>query len=204
MLKPFFSISFILLAALSYFAGIKPMSDQVKVISLDLNKYKETLQKGNGIKEVLAQMKVTADSVTEEDKISLTTLLPDKIDIVKKALNLESLTSSSSSKKPLLLLGAVDGKEGVQTRQLAVDGASEQNYSTFTINFSALGTYESLKRFLADLSKNKVVSDVESLSFSASERSPEQQRKGPELFDFKIRIKTYWLPYGGGMATKTP
>jgi Tfp pilus assembly protein PilO len=195
MLKPFFSIALIILAIISYFMGIRPMSDQIKAVRLDRDKQKETLKKGNEIKGVIEQMKVSADSVTEKDEASLTALLPDKIEIVKKALDLQSLTASSSSKKPLVLIGSVGGTEGT-----VMAGESGQNYSTFTINFNVIGTYESLKRFLVDIAKNKVVSDIESLSFGGAE-STGGASVGPELFRFNISLKTYWLPSGRVVTT---
>lgn len=198
MLKPFFSIALILLAGLTYFVGIKPMSVQVKAVVAERDLKAKTLADGKKIAEDEKELKTKAASLTEEQEDSLNSFLPNKSDIVKRALDLETL----ATKYGLTLTGKVDGKEQAQAQAQAPTGpgafgVAQQNYSTFTITFKMTGSYESFKKFLADLSKNRVISDVESLSFA-----PSLAASGS--FDFDLSIKTYWLPTGAGGAITTP
>lgn len=112
-------------------------------------------------------------------------LLPEKVDLVERALDLQTLIA----KRQLVLVGPVDGKE-----QVSPNDQNKNSYRSFVISLNIIGTYESLKNLLADLSKSKVINDVDTLTLNPLDKG---------LFNFSLKIRTYWLP-SGKISVKTP
>lgn len=190
MFKPFFSIALIILAIIAYFMGIRPMNEKINALMAERDAKASTLKQGQEISKAVSDLEKKAGSLSESEKNSLNTLLPDKINAVQKVLDLQSL----AAKNQLVLVGSVEGKEEARANE-PVPAGGVQNYSAFSINFSLIGSYESFKKFLADLAKSKVINEVESLSFS----SPGSK----EPFRFSLSVKTFWLP-SGPAATLAP
>lgn len=185
MFKPLFSIMLIVLAALGYFMGIRPMSVSLDALRADRDAKRVTLTQGQEIEKVLKDLQEKSDSITQEEKDSLNMLLPEKVDLVERALGLQTLIA----KRQLVLTGPVDGKE-----QVAPNDQNKNSYRSFVISLNIIGTYESFKNLLADLSKSKVINDVDGLTLTPLEKG---------LFSFSLKIKTYWLP-SGKISVKTP
>jgi Tfp pilus assembly protein PilO len=188
MNRSIFSLSAVVVAILIYFVGIRPLMDKTSVLRDEKTQKEALLEQAKQIDDTEKQLLQKADAISPEQKALLDTLLPKRVEIVRRALDLDTL----ASKNRLILQGAIT-PGGLTTQSATGDNPG---YEKFAVSFTLIGTYDSVKNFLSDLSKSRVITDIDTLSLIPDPNLP-------TLFSYQIKLITYWLP-DGSMSTQTP
>lgn len=187
MNRSFFSLFAVVVAILIYFMGIRPLIEKTSLLRTEKADRETLLAKAKQIEEIEQKLQQKADAISPEQKAILDTLLPERVEIVRRALDLDTLANTHR----LVLQGAITPGEIVSQ-----SGEGTSGYQKFTISFTLMGTYDSVKKFLTDLSKSRVIVDVDMFSLTPN---PDL----PSIFTYQIKLITYWLP-NGSLGTQTP
>lgn len=188
MNRSIFSLFAVVIAVLLYFVGIRPLMEKVSLLKTEKTEKEAFLAQAKQIEETEKRLLQKAEAISPEQKALLDTVLPKRVEILRRALDLDTLANNNR----LILQG------NILPGEIIVQPGTEGNtgYERFTITFTLLGTYDSVKNFLNDLSKSRVVTDIDTFTLT-----PGQDVS--TIFTYQIKLITYWLP-DGSMSTQTP
>ena len=176
-----FSIPILLIAAAIglFYTYIDPTYKDIQMLKEREQKYDEALTKSRELQAISAQLLSKYNAFSSEDITRLNKLLPDNVDNVRLALDIDGIAARYNMRIKNISISGV-----TQQASTGAVGSQQSLYESTILIFSVATTYENLLRFLKDLEKSLRIVDVTQLSFSASEG---------ELNDYKINLQTYWL-----------
>ncbi len=120
------------------------------------------------------------NAIDPTDLARLKTFLPDSVDNVGMILDLNALAARSG-----LSLSNVDVSAGPKTGSTGLGTkVGEGPVGSVELSLSALGTYDSFKRFLSGVENSTRLLDVRDLTISGSNTS---------VYTYKMSIRLYWL-----------
>ena len=153
---------------------------EVKRLRLLSSEYKNVLQNVSAIIELRDRLLVTYETFPKAEIERINKVLPDNIDIVKLALDLDGMASQHgiSIKSVKAEVGA-----GVDA-SLIVLPENAKVYEKATVSFDFVSNYENFTRLLTDIERSLRILDIKSISFLAGESG---------LYEYKISVETYWL-----------
>jgi len=152
----------------------------VKELQALSNKYSETLQNAAAIVELRDRLLVTYESLPQSDIERIGKALPDKMDTVRLALDLDGIAS----------------RYGVTIKsiQTSITASSDPNsivlpenagvYDKATVSFNFVSNYGNFTKLVTDLEKNLRIMDIKTVSFQAAESG---------LYEHRVSVETYWL-----------
>lgn len=144
------------------------------------SEYRSVLQNVSRIVELRDNLLITYETLPRSEIERVNKVLPDNIDTVRLALDLDGMASryGISIKNIHTTIGAA-GEESLITLP-----ESAGPYEKATVSFGFISNYANFVRLLADIEKSLRVMDVKSISFQTSESG---------LYDHQISVETYWL-----------
>jgi len=144
------------------------------------NEYQSVLQNVSAIGELRDRLLITYEKLPRAEIDRLNKILPDNIDTVRLALDLDGMASrySISIKNIQATSGANEATGIVVLPEYA------SAYERVTISFGFVSSYENFMLLLADLEKNLRIMDIRSISFKATDTG---------FYDYQVSVDTYWL-----------
>lgn len=144
------------------------------------NEYQSVLKNVSAIVSLRDNLVVTYSAIPKIETERMGKVLPDNIDIVRLALDLDSMASRYG-----ISIKSIQTSVGVsRDASLIVLPEYANNYEVATVSFSFISTYENFKGFLADIEKSLRIMDVKSISFQISDSG---------FYEYRVSIETYWL-----------
>jgi len=152
---------------------------KVKDLHVLATEYQDVLANISDIVRLRDTLLIAYEEFPEADKNRIEKVLPDNIDMVQLALELDSIAS----------------RHGISIKDIYIDNDINQNmgvvlpehtspYEKVMVSFSFVSNYENFKRLLADMEKSLRIMEIESLSFDVLDSG---------LYEHDITIETYWL-----------
>ncbi len=154
--------------------GVKGLQAQVK-------SYDDALNKSQELKEVRDKLVSKFNTFSPDDKTKLQEMLPDNVDNIRLAIDINNIAAKHSLSIKNLSVGNSQNKN---TKNAAAVGASSGPIGSVELGFSVTSSYDTFLAFLSDLEHSLRVVDVESVSFAASDTG---------INDYTLTIRTYWL-----------
>jgi Tfp pilus assembly protein PilO len=152
----------------------------VKTLYALASEYRSALQNVSTITELRDRLLVTYETFPKEDIKRINEVLPDNIDTVQLALDLDSMASRYG-----ISIKSIQTAVGVaENTGLVVLPDSTKVYETATVSFNFVSNYKDFMRLLADIEKSLRIMNIKSISFQASDSG---------LYEYKISVETYWL-----------
>ncbi len=163
-----------------FFIFTSPMYRESKTVSATVSEYRGVLDNVSRITERRDALLVNYGAIPREQIARLEKVLPDNVDAVRLALDLDTLA----------------GRYGIAIKDLQVDTAPDQNqalpvlpgspkgYQSAKVTFSFVSNYQNFARLLADLEKSLRIMDVKSVTFKTTDTG---------LYEHHVTIGTYWL-----------
>lgn len=152
---------------------------KVKNLHVLASQYQDVLANVSDIIRLRDSLLVTYEEFPEEDKSRIEKVLPNNVDTVKLALELDSI----ASRYGITIKDVRVGDETKQDLQIILPEHAPL-YEKTKVSFSFISNYENFKRLLSLMEKNLRVMEVQSLSFEANDTG---------LYEHKITVETYWL-----------
>jgi len=152
----------------------------VKELQVLANEYQSVLENASAIVDLRDNLLVTYTAFPKEKIERISKVLPDNIDTVRLALDLDDMASryGISIKSIQTTIGGTDDTG------LIVLPANVSGYGKALITFGFISSYENFKLFLADIEKSLRIMDIKSISFQVGESN---------FYDYKVTVETYWL-----------
>jgi Tfp pilus assembly protein PilO len=182
-MKGIFPIIALVVAGVAFYFYIDPTYTGIQ----DLRKEEATL---NAALSRALELQATRDQLLSryntfapDDLARLEKLLPDHVDNVRLALDMDSLAAQYGMRIRNVSIEKVDEKKP-KPRQTQTVGPDERTYESMVLSFTVTGQYDTFRTFLKDLEQSLRLVDIESLSFSSSEVG---------IYDFTVSLRTYWL-----------
>ncbi|MBI2673951.1 MAG: hypothetical protein HYX23_01570 [Candidatus Zambryskibacteria bacterium] len=144
------------------------------------SEYKGILQNIAAIVELRDRLRITYAALPVAEIERVNKVLPDHIDTVRLALDLDSMASryGISIDSIKVEVGAAEGAD------LAVLPEYAEVYDKATVSLSFVSSYANFRRLLADVEKSLRIMDIKSVSFKSNESG---------LYEYEMSVETYWL-----------
>ena len=167
-----------------FFGYITGNYEGIKTLRADAAQYDEALEKSAELKSVRDRLNATYRTFSPGDIEKLLTLLPDNLDNIRLALDLDAIASVNNLKVTDLALED-EGEESPEPPLGEVVESETLTLGTALLTFEVEGTYANLVAFLTDLEKNLRIVDIVDLTFIEGEEGVAQR--------YTIGIRMYWL-----------
>ncbi|MDZ4205881.1 MAG: type 4a pilus biogenesis protein PilO [Patescibacteria group bacterium] len=152
----------------------------VKKLRALSSEYRKVLQDVSDITEIRDRLLVTYETFPRAEIDRINKVLPDNINIVQLALDLDGMASRHGISIESIQ-AEVDADNNVG---LIVLPENAEVYEKATVSLSFVSNYENFTRLLAEIEKSLRIMDIKLISFQTSESG---------FYQYKISVKTYWL-----------
>lgn len=169
----------VVLAIGLFYSYINPSYARVNELKAEEAEYVEALDRVQKIQQLKDELLTKYDSFTSEDLAKLETMLPDDVDTVKIALDLDGM----ASKYDIAIKDFKTSRviEGVQS---ADEAGPAKRYGTVKVSFNFASTYEDFESFMKDIERSLELVDATAITFRPTDKG---------FYDFQVTINTYWL-----------
>jgi Tfp pilus assembly protein PilO len=169
------AFTLILISAGLFYTFISPQYDKIKALQAQAGEYANVIQSVNDLKDTRDSLLTKYQSLPKSELDKLGRILPDHVDTVKLALDIDTIAS----------------KYGISIKNIKVDSeipnaivTSGSSYETIKVNFNFITSYSNFRRFLTDLEASLRLIDITSIGFDSSDNG---------LYQYEISFNTYWL-----------
>lgn len=171
-------LGLIVAAVALFFALTQPMMRTLEVTQAAEADRQTALKNAAELKKIGGDLLGKYNAIPPEQKARLDTLVPNEPDNVQLIIDINNMASK---------YGMALRNIKVQTDEAATGtklGPQSKKYGTIRLGFSVSGPYKALRLFLAELESSLRLIDVNTLSFTTSEK---------DANEYVFEIKTYWL-----------
>lgn len=174
------SLILILIALGLFYTFTRPQYAEVKSLAATSDEYRDVLENIERITEIRDKLLVNYEAIPKSEIDRLSKVLPDNIDSVRLALDLDTIASryGVSLKNVKVKTGEGD------SASLPVLSRYGLPYDKATVSFSFVSNHQNFMRMLADLEKSLRIMDIKSVSFESEDSG---------LYEHEMTVETYWL-----------
>ncbi len=170
----------ILISAGLLYIFILPQYDKVIALQANQAQYKNILQNVSALETKRDELLVKYQNISKQRMEELSKVLPNNIDTVSLAMNLDSI----ASRYGISIKSIQTAKDNSNNSSTIVVGATTPIYGSVTFTFSFISNYASFRKFMQDIEKSLRITDIQSVSFQSTTNG---------LYEYQVSIKTYWL-----------
>ena len=182
-MKGILPIIALVIAGLAFYFYIDPTYKEIQTLRAEEATLSAALTRALELQATRDQLLSRYNTFNPEDLARLEKMLPDHVDNVRLALDMDSLAASYGMRIRNVSIEKPDEKKP-QGRKTQVVGPDERTYESMALSFTVTGQYDTFRTFLADLEKSLRLVNLEQLSFSSTDVG---------LYDFTVTLRTYWL-----------
>ncbi len=174
------SIVLLLLSIGLFYTFTNSQYREVKDLNTLANEYQSVLNNISQIVELRDSLLSTYATIPMTEIDRMNKVLPDNIDTVRLALDLDSMAARYG-----ISIKNIQTKIGGSTNvNLIVLPENEKIYQTATVTFGFIANYTNFLRLLADIEKNLRIMDIKSITFQATDSG---------FYEYQVSAETYWL-----------
>lgn len=200
-------IIFIAASVGAFFLYIDPQYQRITELRAKQDNLNEALNRSEELQEERDALLSQYNQFSDRSLQRLNEMLPDSVDNVRLALDIDQLASSVGMQiRDIAIESTSDGSvqsdqssgSGNGQSQEQTLGPSTKPYSHAMLSFTAIGTYDEFSEFLRSLENSLRLVDVTGVSFTSEPVLSQEQREAgtspDELrYSYEIVIRTYWL-----------
>ena len=184
MNKNILGILFLLSAFAITMVWTKPMWEELKIKKEDKFALEATRKRFEELSKKLEELRIKYASISDKDKKNLREMMPSKVDYPIFLMNLDSIASARNTRIKQISIQDVKSVSSGQPENKAASSVFEP----VSLSFSISASYDTFKNFLSDLEKNRRLIDVDSISFSSSDKKDAKE----QVYNFSIKANIYW------------
>lgn len=171
---------------------VKPQLEVVNTKRAELSTYNGALKKAEELRRARDTLLETYNNLDATKVDRLKRMVPEGIDNVKLAIEIDSLASKMGlGLKGIDIKDPTGGKKNTSTTLVAGAASDPQSpYGTAEIRFTVIGSYSKFNEFLANLETSLRLIDIKEVSFIAPRSTIAKEK---DLFEFQVTVTTYWL-----------
>ncbi len=185
----------IAIAVALFFIFTSPLYNGLSDLRAEVASYNEALGNSKALEDARDQLTAKYNSFSKEDLARLQKLLPESVDNIRLILEIEQLAAPYGMALKNVQYSTEDagvapaGGAGAPAKAVQ----SRKGYGVLDLEFTVSGSYDDFIKFLRDLENNLRLVDVSFLEFSSSTGRAVSKTSDPEIYDYNLKIKTYWL-----------
>lgn len=160
---------------------IDPTYAEVKELRVEEATLNQALDRALELQTTRDQLLSRYNTFSQNDIARLEKLLPDHVDNVRLALDMDSLAAQYGMRVRNLSIEKQDPKVKSPTQTI---GPDERTYESMVLSFTVTGDYDTFRQFMLDLERSLRLVDIEGITFTSAESG---------LYDFTVALRTYWL-----------
>jgi hypothetical protein len=169
----------ILISAGLFYTFVMPEYSKVQALRAEAAQYQGVLGHVSDLSQKRDALLLKYNAIPQQDIDSLEKILPDNVNVVELALDLDSIASKYGiSIKNVQTVKAQD--QGATSVVVPVPSGP---YQKANISFSFISTYDNFRKFERDLEQSLSIIDVKTASFNTADSG---------LDEFQMQIETYW------------
>lgn len=168
----------VILAAAIFFTFTSSQWAEAQALAAQAAEYRGVLDNVSRITEARDNLLANYQTIPQSEKDRLNKALPDDVDIVGLAKELDTVASRYN-----IAIMKVEVDEEAN-RLPASGGDNGLPYDKALVSFTFVSDFQSFSRFLADLEKSLRIMDVKEVSFQTGEKG---------VYEHKVTVQTYWL-----------
>ncbi len=198
-MKSITPIIIIVISVTLFFIFVNPLYGDVKDLRTDVDSYNQALSHSTELQKVRDDLVNSFNSISKDNKDKLVKFLPNTVDNIELILEIQQIAGSHGMSLTNITFEPPKNTEeekdaqGRPIVQASGDPSMAKPYGVFDLEFKTKAHYDTMVSFLKDLEKNLRVVDITSMSFIVPNTKGENV--DPFLFDYDIKIKTYWLKH---------
>lgn len=187
MMKIITNLALLGLAYYAIFFLAKPQWEEAKVVKLEVNSYKETLDNISKMQEIRNKLLKEYNSISEDEKKKLERMFASSLNEGELIGMLDNLANSNS----MTLTDISFNKQNASQSGTVIGGggAVNQPYTPYSFSLSVKGSYNAFKNFLKNTEKSLVIIDIGSISFSSANTS--EEKGGTDIYEYKMKGSVY-------------
>lgn len=178
-------IIMVVIAAGLFFGYVAPAYDDVQVQRAEVAQYTDALARFDELKKLRDQLSADYQRFSASDMDKLLAVLPDNLDNIRFALDLDTLAGKHAIRILTLAIGAEDDESTAIVKSGTKSADEARMLGTAMLNFEIEGTYKNLVAFLRDLERNLRLVDITDLAF--------EEAKDKETAIYTVGVRMYWL-----------
>ena len=152
----------------------------VKKLHILAGEYQKVLQRVADIVVLRDNLLEEYGTMPAEELDRMSKVLPDNIDNVRLALDLDNMASSFG----ISIKNIQTTSDSSQDAETIVLPEYDKPYDKATVSFGFIATHENCMRFLAEIERNLRVMDVTSITFQTGDS---------DFYEYQVSVDTYWL-----------
>jgi Tfp pilus assembly protein PilO len=177
-----------------YFTFTQAKIDELKAIQAVNDQYTKAMTNANNLIKIRDRLLKDFNAIKPVDiGYKLNKLLPDNVDNVRLIIDVKDDIARNHGLvlKNIKTDSPDSQKKDARTNQETQINTPEQiqqpteKYGTVTMSFSVLSSYQTFIDFLKDLESSLRLIDISKITISKSDT--------PNVYEFGVEIKTYWL-----------
>ncbi len=195
---------FIALSVVAGFLYVKPLFSEVNTLRSDMNSYNQALTNSKNLQKTRDNLIGSYKSISQTDKDRLSKFLPNSVNNIQLILEIQHIASKHNLSiknisftppvaEPLPKEEAKDTKTTNTSKTAKKKEVSP--FGVFDLEFKTKSDYITFTKFIKDLEQNLRLIDIVGVSFTVPTAVQGKQPVDfdPNIFDFTVKIKTYWL-----------
>ncbi len=175
------SIILLLLAVGIFYTFTSPQYNDAQELAAQASQYRDIVANVSKIKEARDNLLTSFESIPAAEKERLMKVLPDSVDSVDLARDLDTIASHYGITLQSL---QVDPPTNAAQPMLSVDDS--RPYESTIVAVSFVSNYQNFVKLLTDIEKNIRIMDVKGVTFRVAESG---------LYEHHLTIETYWLKH---------
>lgn len=162
-----------------FYTFTNPQYATVKNLRAEADEYRKVLDGAVAITETSAEVEDRYREIPRADLDRLNKVLPDNIDGVRLALDLDGIAGQYG-----ISLKDVDVERELNDNSGVIAVGDGNVYERATVTFTFLSNYSNFVSFLSDLEKSLRITNVRTIYFQTNEAG---------IYEHKVSVDTYWL-----------
>lgn len=185
-------IILIVFSVIIFFTFIDPQREKITSLRQEKQEYNEALSKAQELLRLRDELQSKYVGVRPEDLENIKLMLPDNVDNVRLALDIDALAKNRP--QPIAIKNiAISGSKGASSGSTSSEATPAPegqgtglpgSVGVATISFSVSTNYENFIKFLKDLEDSLRIIDVTNLAVTSAEGGN---------YNYSLTLRTYWL-----------
>ncbi|MCC6323922.1 hypothetical protein IT400_03990 [Candidatus Nomurabacteria bacterium] len=185
------------------FFYVKPIYTDTMSLRTDFSSYSTALANSKNLQKTRDTLIASYKAISPVDKERISRFLPNTVNNIQLILEIQQIANKHglsiqniSFKPPVndTVKEAPDTKTAVKTTKTA-KVKDVALFGTFDLEFSTRADYDTFRLFVSDLEQNLRLIDIVSVDFVVPVPSKQMIDVDPNIYDFSLKIKTYWLKH---------
>lgn len=171
-------LAYIVLTISIGYAFVYPSFGDLSVLNEKKQKYEDALSKIENIENKKGELLTKFEEIPETDKETVRTILPDSLNFVKLAADIDAVASHYG-----MSIRDISNKSADSGSSIS-EAKPQGPYQSSIVAFSFAGSYPTFLKFMSELEKSLRILDVKSVTIKTGDKG---------VNEYQVEFEVYWV-----------